>query len=60
MTTHSIVGQIQAIKGLNLAAVGIALLVLGVLAAIISVIHICGIPRMFAASLSEYIAIIAQ
>ena len=60
MTTQSIAGQIQAIRGLSLSAVGIALIILGGAATVIYVLCISGIPRMLAASLAEYIAIIAQ
>ena len=60
MTTQSIAGQIQAIRGLSLSAVGITLVVLGGTATVIYVLCISGIPRMLAASLAEYIAIIAQ
>ena len=60
MTTQSIAGQIQAIRGLSLSAVGITLVVLGGAATVIYVLYISGIPRMLAASLAEYIAIIAQ
>lgn len=60
MTTQSIADQILAIKGLSLSAVGITLVVLGVLAAVIYTLYISGIPRMLAATLAEYITIVAQ
>jgi Tfp pilus assembly protein PilE len=60
MATLNKVGQIQAIRGINLSAVVITLVILGILAAVIYTLYISGIPRMFAASLAEYIAIIAQ
>ena len=60
MATLSKVGQIQAIRGLNLSIVVITLVILGILAAVIYTLYILGIPRMLAASIAEYIAIIAQ
>jgi hypothetical protein len=60
MATLSKVGQIQAIRGLSLSAVVITLVILCVLAAVIYTLYISGIPRMLAASLAEYIAIVAQ
>jgi hypothetical protein len=61
MTTQSLVDQIRAIRltgRISFSAIGLAIIVF--VALWITVVYLSDVPRMIAASLAEYIGILAQ
>ncbi len=59
MATHSLARPTQAIRGTSLSAVGIGLTVIGAISVAIYAVSAAGIPRMIAATLADYIALVA-
>jgi len=58
MATHSIARPARAIRGVDLSAVTIGLTVVGGILMGIYVAYASGIPRMIAATLADYIALV--
>jgi hypothetical protein len=59
MTTYSLAGQIQTIRGISLTAVGITLMMLGAGVGVGYIIFGSGVLRMIAAAVASYIGIFA-
>ena len=59
MATHSIARPARAIGGVNLSAVTIGLTVVGGILIAIYVMYASGVPRMIAATLADYITLVA-
>jgi len=58
MTTQSIANRVRAARGISLSAIGVSLIILGVLW--ITVAYLSDIPRMIATGIADYIGLLAQ